>query len=154
LEIDPDEFRRRYAELSDDALLDMNRDELVDIARDCYDAELASRGLHPDSPPEPEVQAGEEEGDMVELTKFSSSSEVDLARALLASAAIPSYLENELGGKYLPGSEGFRLFVAATSLEDARQVLQSSISDEELAAQAEAEPPPEDADDQSTSPRD
>jgi hypothetical protein len=153
LEIDPNEFRRHYSELSDDALLDLNRDELVDLARDCYDAELANRGLHRESPPEPEVQAAEDEGDMVELTRFSSSSEVDLARALLASAAIPSYLENELAGKYLPGSEGFRLFVAVTSLEDARQVLQSSISDDDLAAQAEAEPPPEDADDQSESPR-
>jgi hypothetical protein len=150
LEIDPDEFRRHYSELSDDALLDLNRDELVDVARDCYDAELANRGLQRESPPEDEVQPEVDEGDLVELTRFSSSSEIDLARALLASAAIPSYLENELGGKYLPGSEGYRLFVAATSIEDARQVLQSSISDEELAAQAEAEPPPEDADDQST----
>ena len=153
MEIDPDEFRRYYSELSDDALLDLNRDELVDVARDSYDAELASRGLHRESAPEDEVQTEVDEGDMVELTRFSSSSEIDLARALLASAAIPSWLENELGGKYLPGSEGYRLFVAATSLEDARQVLQSSVSDDELAAQAAAEPPPEDADDEAASPR-
>jgi hypothetical protein len=45
LQIDLDDFRRRYEELSDEALLELDRDDLVDLARDCYDAELARRGL-------------------------------------------------------------------------------------------------------------
>src|SRR6266446_5084608 len=123
MQVDLDDFRRRYAELSDEALLELDRDDLVDLARDCYDAELARRGLHrsSSSPPATEVQ---DHGELVEAAIFSSSSEADLARALLESAAIPCYLENELGGKdYLRAIEGFRLFVPAQLLEDARDVL-------------------------------
>ena len=41
MQIDPEEFRRRYAELSDEGLLSVDRDELVDVAMHCYDDELA-----------------------------------------------------------------------------------------------------------------
>jgi hypothetical protein len=141
LQVDLDDFRRRYAELSDEALLELDRDDLVDLARDCYDAELARRGLHrsSSSPPATEVQ---DHGELVEAAIFSSSSEADLARALLESAAIPCYLENEFAGKTLRVSDGFRLFVPATLLENAREILNSPVSDEELIALAEAEPEP------------
>ncbi len=142
MQVDLDDFRRRYAELSDEALLELDRDELVDLARDCYDAELARRGLHrsSSSPPATEVQ---DHGELVEAAIFSSSSEADLARALLESAAIPCYLENEFAGKTLRVSDGFRLFVPATLLNNAHEILNSPVSDEELIAQAEAEPAPE-----------
>jgi len=141
LQVDLDDFRHRYAELSDEALLELDRDELVDLARDCYDAELARRGLRrsSSSPPATEVQ---DHGELVEAAIFSSSSEADLARALLESAAIPCYLENEFAGKTLRVSDGFRLFVPATLVENAREILNSPVSDEELIAQAEAEPAP------------
>ena len=38
-------FRRRYAELFDEGLLSSNREDLVDLARACFDQELAKRGL-------------------------------------------------------------------------------------------------------------
>ena len=148
MQVDLDDFRRRYAELSDDALLDLDRDELVDLARDCYDAELARRGLHRSSSSQPatEVQA---QGELVEVARFTSSSEADLARALLESAAIPSYLGNEFAGRTLRGADGFlRLFVPASLLENAREILDAPVSDEELIAQAEAEPAPETEDEQ------
>ena len=53
------------------------------------------------------------------------------------------HLENEFAGKTLRVSDGFRLFVPATLLENAREILNSPVSDEELIAQAEAEPAPE-----------
>ena len=142
MQVDLDDFRRRYEELSDDALLDLDRDELVDLARDCYDAELARRGLRrsSSSPPATEVQ---DQGELVEVARFTSSSEADLARALLESAAIPCYLENEIAGKTLRVTNGLRLFVPATLLESAREILDAPVSDEELIAQAEAEPAPE-----------
>lgn len=142
MQVDLDDFRRRYAELSDEALLELDRDELVDLARDCYDAELARRGLHriSSSPPVTEVQ---DHGELVEAAIFSSSSEADLARALLESAAIPCYLENEFAGKTLRVSDGFRLFVPATLIDNAHEILNSPVSDEELIALAEAEAAPE-----------
>ena len=142
MQVDLDDFRRRYAELSDEALLVLERDDLVDLARDCYDAELAHRGLRrtSSSPPATEVQ---DLGELVEAARFSSSSEADLARALLESAAIPCYLEHEFAGKTLRVSDGFRLLVPVSLLESAREVLETPVSDEELAAQAEAAPAPE-----------
>jgi len=152
LQVDLDDFRRRYAELSDEALLDLERDDLVDLARDCYDAELARRGLRRTSsaPPATEAQDHGElvEGGLVEAARFSSSSEADLARALLESAAIPCHLENEFAGKTLRVSDGFRLFVPATLLDNAREILNSPVSDEELIAQAEAEPAPASGDEE------
>jgi hypothetical protein len=47
LEIDPEEFKRRYAELSDEGLLSIDRTDLIELAQTYYDAEVASRGLHP-----------------------------------------------------------------------------------------------------------
>lgn len=148
MQVDLDDFRRRYAELSDEALLELDRDELVDLARDCYDAELARRGLrrNSSSPPATERQ---DHGELIEAAIFSSSSEADLARALLESAAIPCYFENEFAGKTLRVSEGFRLFVPTTLLENAREILNSPVSEEELIAQAEAEPEPASEDEES-----
>ena len=139
MQVDLDDFRRRYEELSDDALLDLDRDELVDLARDCYDAELARRGLHRSSSSPPVT---EDQGELVEAARFTSSSEADLARALLESAAIPCYLENEIAGKTLRVTDGLRLFVPASLLESAHEILDAPVSDEELIAQAEAEPAP------------
>lgn len=141
MQVDLDDFRRRYAELSDEALLELSRDDLVDLARDCYDAELARRGLRraSSSPPATEVQDHRE---LAEVAVFSSSSEADLARSLLESAAIPCYFENEFAGRTLRVSDGFRLFVPATLLENAREILDAPVSDEELIAQAEGEPEP------------
>jgi Putative prokaryotic signal transducing protein len=139
LQIDLEDFRQRYSELSDEALLDLDRDDLVDLARDCYDAELARRGLRRSSPPATQVQ---DHGELAELATFSSPSEADLARALLESAAIPCYLENEFAGKTLRVTDGLRLFVPASLLQSAREILDAPVSDEELIAQAEAEPAP------------
>jgi hypothetical protein len=43
LKIDTDYLRQHYAELSDEALLDIDRSELVEAARGCYDEEVARR---------------------------------------------------------------------------------------------------------------
>jgi hypothetical protein len=42
---DADDFRWRYAELSDEGLLLINREDLVEVARQSYDQELEMRGL-------------------------------------------------------------------------------------------------------------
>jgi hypothetical protein len=45
VKVDHNDFRQRFAELSDAGLLSMNRDELVDVARQWYDFEVSRRGL-------------------------------------------------------------------------------------------------------------
>jgi hypothetical protein len=45
MKVDEDDFRRRCAELSDEGLLSLNREEFVEVARRRYDEELARRRL-------------------------------------------------------------------------------------------------------------
>ena len=139
MEVSLDDFRRHFEILSDSALLATNRDDLVESARACYDEEVARRGLNaPSSEPlTGEVMAAERPHDadrLVLIASFNIPEEANLARGLLESAEIPFSLQNEyvaLGGIEL------RLMVPSAFAEDALAVLDSEISDEELAAQAE-----------------
>jgi hypothetical protein len=152
VKVDADDFRRVYESLNDEALLAVKRDELVEVAQQCYDVEVAKRGLAARGdaaaapPPGSAAATGEE---LVEVATFTDVDDARLARDLLESAEIPSYLANDAK---LPGNmstpSGFRLSVSPSMLEQAREVLDTQVSDEELAAQAEAAGELEDVEDE------
>ena len=50
MKVSVEDVRRQYAELSDEALLDIDRQDLVELARKCYDEELARRQLKTGAP--------------------------------------------------------------------------------------------------------
>ncbi len=140
MEISLDDFRRHFELLSDETLLATNREELVASARPVYDEEVARRGLNaPAAEETAEPLPGEvlpaENEELVLIASYNIPDEANLARGLLQSAEIPFLLQNDyvaLGGIEL------RLLVPAQYEEHALEILQSEISDEELAAQAEA----------------
>ncbi len=138
MEISLDDFRRHYELLSDAALLETNREELVESARQCYDEEVARRGLNSPSaegPAEPVTHQASPGEELVSIATYNIPDEANLARGLLESGGIPYHLENEhapLGGFQL------RLLVPAAFEQEALEVLAAEISEEELAAQAEA----------------
>ncbi len=135
MEVKLEDFRRHFEILSDEALLATDRDDLVEMARECFDAEVSRRGLGHD---ESEAAAVEEAGDvdeMVLIATFGFPEEANMARGLLQSASIPSQIRNELAA--VGGFEA-SLLVPASFEEQAIEILESQISDEELAAQAEA----------------
>jgi hypothetical protein len=135
LEIGPEELRRHYAELSDEGLLSINRNDLTELAQQYYDAEVRGRGLHDESPSDVQTDADHEE--LVVVDTFVSHEEAALGRALLRSAEIPAYLENELTSTWT-GIGGLRLMVPRSVFEQSKEILETRISDDELAAQAEA----------------
>jgi len=45
MKLTADDFRRQYAELTEEALLDIHPDDLNETARACYFAELQTRGI-------------------------------------------------------------------------------------------------------------
>jgi Putative prokaryotic signal transducing protein len=141
VQIDPEDFKRHYAMLSDAALLEINRDELVDVARACYDAELAERDLAFEEP-EPgaamETAASEAHGELQLVGTFLSIEEANFARGLLQSADVPCSLENEFSAAY-SGAGALRLLVPAAAYDRACEILEAEISEEDLIAQAEAE---------------
>lgn len=128
-----EEFSRHYASLSDEGMREIDRADLIDAARECYDEELARRGLTVEGAA-PEVDAAAM-GDTVwvPLDTFTQS-ELDLVRVLLDEAAVP----------FTVNKDGV-LFVPESMLEQAQEVLVTEVSEEDLIAQAEEHAPPEDA---------
>ena len=47
MKVNIEDIRRQYAELSDEGLLEIERADLMEQARQCYDEELARGGLTP-----------------------------------------------------------------------------------------------------------
>ena len=141
MEIDLKELKREYAEMSDEGLLAFDRKDLTEVARPYYDAEIARRGLRPEpakaAEPNPQQSAGEE---LVPVETYLALEEADLARTLLQSADIPTYLENE-SSMGMTGAGGLRLMVPASFAKQAEEILETQISEEDLAAQAEAASP-------------
>lgn len=143
-----DDYRRGYAAMDDLELLSLRRDELSDIARQCYDVEIARRGIdapppevsipHADQveesealPAEPEPGTGEdaderEEEELAPAGIFRKRGDAHAARERLQSAFIPTFLENDgLAGEWTPrsASGSFRLLVPASYLAQARDIL-------------------------------
>jgi Putative prokaryotic signal transducing protein len=140
LEVSRDDFRRHFELLSDESLLAINREELVEAARSVYDEEVARRGLtgpleeaEGESLPGAVPVAASQE--LVLVASYNIPDEASLARGLLQSAEIPFILQNDYAA--LGGIE-LRLLVPKEFQEQAIEILQHEISDEELAAQAEA----------------
>ncbi|MGC9946633.1 MAG: DUF2007 domain-containing protein [Bryobacteraceae bacterium] len=129
--------------MPDEELRSLVRAELSEIARPCYDAELTRRGLsaapprramqpvvvaaepdeiapEPEEVPEEAVEEREEE-DLAPAAIFSSRAEANAAKALLQSAAIPAFLEDDT----LAGG-GFRLLVAASDVAKAGEVREAA----------------------------
>lgn len=168
LEIDPEEIKRRYDELSDDGLLSITHEDLTELGKQYYDAELHRRGLRPEaslsqiqpleplpseglssgSENEPHAKSNIEPGDdWVVVARFLKRDDPDLARSVLESADIPVRLMEEFGSAYaLVG--GLRLMVPASFAEQAKEILGARVSDEDLLAQAEAAGPIEPADEE------
>jgi len=136
-----DDFKRLYAEMPDEELRSLVRAELTEVARQCYDYELKRRGLsaapirrtiqpvvaaevpeevapQSEEPLEEEEVEREEEEDLAPAAIFKSREEAKAAKARLQSAAIPAFLENDT-----LAAGGFRLLVAASYVEQAREAL-------------------------------
>ena len=127
------ELREQYASLTDEALLEINRDELTDVARVCFDAELAERGLKIEAPEPAESEAGRPQEELIEIAEFQGMEEGNMASGLLQTYEIPSRLQCDP----LTGTR-CRVLVPASLVEQAREILDNPLSDDDLAAQAEA----------------
>jgi len=139
-----DDFKHLYEEMPDEELRSLDRNELNEVARQCFDAEMARRGFkkvearRPAPPvaaveppaefvrerPRPlddaaveEVDAEADE-DLAAAAVFDSREKAKAARARLQSAALPAFLEDDTAS-----GGGFRLLVAVSYVEEARQVL-------------------------------
>jgi hypothetical protein len=140
LEVTAADFRSHFELLSDEALLETNREDLVEIAKQCFEEEISRRGLNagdeaPEATGEPASEPADHGTEEVLLATFLSGDEINLVRGLLEGAGIPSRVVNPLAAL---GAVELRLLVPLAYEEQALEILAMQISDEELAAQAEA----------------
>ena len=77
---------------------------------------------------------------MVLVASFALPHDASLAKAILESAGIPAFLSNEnvnrLNIVYSMVDGGQRLFVPASAEQEAREILASRVSEQELEAAA------------------
>ena len=139
MDVTAGDFRSHYESLSDQALLEIDTSELVELARNCHAEEVARRGLDVMAPDDEGSDADVSEAspeeappdELVCIVEYDYVDEAEIACGLLQAAEIPAALERE------PGAE--RLMVPRALADEAlRMLAESSLSDEDLAAQAEA----------------
>jgi hypothetical protein len=138
MQLDLEALRQHYDRLTDEALLEVARDDLTDMARDVYDAEISKRGidLSPEesSTDEPSAPA-QESGEFEVVAEFNDAGEAQLANSALRSAGIASQLESKVV-RLVQGS--IKILVPREDLETALEILAAPVSEDDLVAQAEA----------------
>ncbi|HLJ50861.1 MAG TPA: alpha/beta fold hydrolase [Bryobacteraceae bacterium] len=131
MRVSADELRQHYASLSDEELVAIERDDLGEVARHCYDEEIRRRGLTPSDSrtSEPEPDRGDEP---IVVRTFHATGEAKLAQSVLRSANIPCYVEDESSKWDL---SGLRLMVPASYFDDARKLLNSEVRADDIEAE-------------------
>jgi hypothetical protein len=137
------DFRRHYQSLSDEGLLAVKREDLVELARQCYDVEVARRGLKaPATAAEDAARDKEQPQELVAVATFLWAAEAKVAEALLRSESIPCSLRDEnilrLNWGATVAFGGLRLMVPAEFAEQAREILGAQVSEQELEAETES----------------
>jgi hypothetical protein len=143
MNVTAEELRKYYDSLSDAALLSIDKSELTELGLACYEEECERRSLHrpvpgsTESPSSPE-SAAPAAARLITIAEGLSGEEFRYARELLASSGIPSEAGNANPGSAFSNAVGdFYLLVPEELAEQARQILEVPLTDEELAAQAE-----------------
>jgi hypothetical protein len=142
LDISTEDFRRHFDLLSDEALLGTNRDELTEAAQRVYNEEVEKRGLNvapeevaaeAEEPHAPEASPDAEE--LMIVATYDDAEEANEAKARLEEAMIPARLTSD--PRDMEGVQ-MELLVPNKDFFRALDALGLEITDEELAAQAEA----------------
>ncbi len=138
-----EELKRHVADLSDEALLEIEPGDLVEAARGVYEAELTSRGLAWSQDGQALPAEGLDSGALASIAKFESVEEARFARTMLENEGIPVWFVAELTPKLMSGDPlaGLELVTRTEFVEQAQLVLTTEISEEELARQAEEAAP-------------
>jgi hypothetical protein len=138
LQLDLESLRQHYASLPDEALLAVDRDELVEAAQSCYDQELAQRELT-DTSAEEEPDWLEEANCACTFTRHQDTQtppDAENAFDALTAAGIPCHLVIE---KVDPPAERqswfeYRVMVPANLNMQAASVLDKGVFNSEIEA--------------------
>lgn len=132
---DAAQLRQHYASLSDDALLEVDRSELTEMGRQCYDEELASRKLasEPDRDEEDAPEWLEEAAcacSFASLPGNDSAPDLEQARIILESSGIPCYVKVEEADASIDGPRpryNYELLVPGVLILPATSILDKQL---------------------------
>jgi len=136
MKITAEELKAAYRRMSKEELLALDRGELTDMARQCYDAELEDRGLNREA--EPGAGAGsaaepEEFGEpLVAIHDCGSADEAWGVQSALEAAGIPARIGDDRVRPRAGAATGlgrFRVAVPASYADQARAVLNAESTD-------------------------
>jgi len=138
MKLTADDYRAHYRSLSDEEFLAIDRDDLVDMARRSYDAELAHRQLQPRKAEEdfasseherkpalPPIPTDEE---MVQVAIIASTAIAQDALKILHEADVPGFLTEtpKFTGRY--AEDCFGLMVPVSCVDPVRQLLAANLT--------------------------
>ena len=145
---DPEYLRRHYASLSDEALLAIDRRELVEAAQKCFDDELAQRKLPLQRGGEAETTTVEDKPawadeasevfSQVDRAATEPAAAIADARNALEAAGIPCYLDVSDPEEEPPDprpTKIWRLMVPGNLNQRATSILERDISNAEFEAE-------------------
>ena len=127
MQIDSEALKRHYAQLSDEALLDIDAADLTDTARQCYRDEMEQRQLAPAPGPAAagdtsgvETSSAASEEDAI-VGRFQQPGELEEARDVLKHAGIPHSIRSS--------QYNYELVVRPSARESADQALRKQYFD-------------------------
>src|SRR5215470_17116383 len=132
---------RTYSEMSDEALKDLAADDksLTETAKQVLEAELASRGIEKAKPATEEPR--QHSGPLVMVKRFRDLPEAFVARSILDSAEIDSFLADEnlvrIDWFYSNLIGGAKLMVRPEDFEEAKALLDESANETDSRKEAE-----------------
>jgi PhnB protein len=140
VKLDIDGIRRQYADLSDEALLEIERADLVEAARRCYDEEVARRDLKAAKVAPVEYAGSIEKEDLRLAVDYSNPQDAQDSRDLLRKAGIRAYSPDDFPKEKRQSLDwvfrGFPLLVPASMLDAARDILETQDEDDRKAFRA------------------
>jgi len=117
LQVDPEYLRQPYERLSDEALLEVDRADLVDVAQKCYDEEVSRRGL------DAQQQNARLESRVISSPSSAPDEEEEAIDATAAAGDKPAWIEEAACVCSYSVHPGQHL---APECENARDVLQAA----------------------------
>ena len=140
-----DSLRKQLTNLTDDAILEVDPEDLTEEAKAVYDAELASRNLSWPSvaaPAQASAPGGFPDpaaGELVLIATYKTFDEARYAVTLLRQEEIPVWIAGATkpGMSMIDPNAPIDIVTHAEHLESAQLLLSSEFTDEELALLAE-----------------
>jgi hypothetical protein len=132
MKITPEDLKASYRQMPDAELLELNPDELTDVARKVWASEMERRGLHADGQSEDDAKPDAFDEPLLSIRSCGSLDEAWSVIAALEGAGIPARVGDDAvrNASWLGVQQGqYPVAVPASRAEEARDFLNAETPD-------------------------